>query len=166
MFHGEPLDTPNLNPKIEVAEVSEPPKYDAKNSYATTEKPLYESCKKQPPLSAVSKLLKIKSEFNLSENCYNRVLQFVKELLPNEANFPNESSKTPEETLKHFEKTKRVDTSSQPFLMTTRKKKKTENCVAVEVRQTATRETSENNLKDNISDTSNTGVNTTNNLGS
>ncbi|KAF7801513.1 uncharacterized protein G2W53_040624 [Senna tora] len=59
----------SFNPNSNV-EFDEPPNQDAKKFYdllKATEKPLYEGCSRQTPLSAVSRLLNIKSEFNMKQ---------------------------------------------------------------------------------------------------
>lgn len=40
------------------------------------------------------RLLNIKSEFNMSDNCYNYIFLFLKELLPKEAKLPNDYYRT------------------------------------------------------------------------
>ncbi|XP_039123357.1 uncharacterized protein LOC120259972 [Dioscorea cayenensis subsp. rotundata] len=48
----------------------------------TAEEPLWSGCESHTQLSAVARLLTIKSEFHISERCYDAVLQFMKEALP------------------------------------------------------------------------------------
>ncbi|XP_012841495.1 PREDICTED: uncharacterized protein LOC105961778 [Erythranthe guttata] len=59
-----------------------------------TEEPLYEGCKSHTPLSVMARLLNIKSEFNMSQACFNRILQLVRELLPDDTKLPNDFYKT------------------------------------------------------------------------
>ncbi|XP_039133289.1 uncharacterized protein LOC120270354 [Dioscorea cayenensis subsp. rotundata] len=48
----------------------------------TAKEPLWPGCESHTQLSAVARLLTIKSEFQMSERCYDTVLQFMKEALP------------------------------------------------------------------------------------
>ncbi|XP_012838845.1 PREDICTED: uncharacterized protein LOC105959319 [Erythranthe guttata] len=59
-----------------------------------TEEPLYEGCKLHTPLSATSRLVNIKSEFNMSGVCFNQILQLMKELVPNDNKLPTDFYKT------------------------------------------------------------------------
>ena len=43
---------------------------------------LWPRCDKHLQLSAVARLLKIKSKYHLSEQCYDSLLEFMKEALP------------------------------------------------------------------------------------
>ena len=73
------------------------PNSDAQKFYdllKAAEEPLYEGCETHTPLSAVSQLLNIKSEYNLSVNCFNRILEVVKEFLPKDAKLPKDFYKT------------------------------------------------------------------------
>ncbi|XP_054785879.1 uncharacterized protein LOC129292331 [Prosopis cineraria] len=115
-YHGEPLHYddvdyevardieervedavgPSVNPNTNI-ELDDPPSHNAQKFYEmleTAKEPLYEGCSRHTPLSAISRLLNIKSEFNLSENCYNCILQWVKELLPNDEKLPKDYYKT------------------------------------------------------------------------
>ncbi len=42
----------------------------------------------------VCRLLNIKSKFNMSKNCYNRILLLLKELLPEDAKLPGDYYRT------------------------------------------------------------------------
>ncbi|XP_054817658.1 uncharacterized protein LOC129317338 [Prosopis cineraria] len=87
---------PSVNPNTNI-ELDDPPSHNAQKFYEmleTAKEPLYEGCSRHTPLSAISRLLNIKSEFNLSENCYNCILQWVKELLPNDEKLPKDYYKT------------------------------------------------------------------------
>ena len=77
---------PNINPQYHVDE-EEMPDLKTQRLYEMLHKanePLWESCSKHTQLSAVARLLNIKSEFRMSEKCYDVVLQFMKEALPND----------------------------------------------------------------------------------
>ena len=56
--------------------------------------PLYEGYFTHTPLLAMSWLLNIKSEYNLSVNCFNRMLEVIREFLPEDAKLPNDFYKT------------------------------------------------------------------------
>ncbi|OIT07302.1 hypothetical protein A4A49_62955, partial [Nicotiana attenuata] len=59
-----------------------------------SEEPLFDRCTNHSTLLAVCRLLNIKSEFNMSDNCYNKILLFRKELLPEDAKLPNDYYRT------------------------------------------------------------------------
>nr|XP_009799015.1 PREDICTED: uncharacterized protein LOC104245146 [Nicotiana sylvestris] len=59
-----------------------------------SEEPLFNGCTNHSTLSVVCKLLNIKSEFNMSENCYNQIILFLKELLPEDAKLPDDYYRT------------------------------------------------------------------------
>ncbi len=44
--------------------------------------PLWDGCTKQTRLSAMTQLLSCKSEFNMTDRCFDRVLELMKEMLP------------------------------------------------------------------------------------
>ncbi|OMO57751.1 Transposon, En/Spm-like protein [Corchorus capsularis] len=52
------------------------------------DEPLYSSCNKHTKLSAVAQFLNVKSEFNLSASCYDRIMTIVKDLLPTDEKLP------------------------------------------------------------------------------
>ena len=53
------------------------------NMLDASKHPLYKGCKKgHSPLSAATKLMGIKTDYNLSEDCVNAITDFVKDLLP------------------------------------------------------------------------------------
>ena len=101
---------PNFNPNFDWGENNcvyndpinldsndDPPNVDAQKFYEllqAAEEPLYDGCETHTPLSAISQLLNIKSEYNLSVNCFNRILEVVKELLPKDAKLPKDFYKT------------------------------------------------------------------------
>ncbi|XP_057997364.1 uncharacterized protein LOC131176329 [Hevea brasiliensis] len=75
----------------------EPPNRNAQDfldMLRATEEPLFSGCMTHTPLSVVCRLLNIKSEFNMSENCYNRILLLLKELLTEDAKLPNDYYRT------------------------------------------------------------------------
>lgn len=51
--------------------------------------PLWEGCERHTRLSAVSQLLNIKSEFNLSHTCYDRIMSSIKSMMPEDEKLPN-----------------------------------------------------------------------------
>lgn len=51
--------------------------------------PLLEGCKRQTRLSAVSQLLNIKSEFNLSHACFDRIMSSIKSMMPSDEKLPS-----------------------------------------------------------------------------
>ena len=52
--------------------------------------PLYPGCEDHSPLEVVTRLLSIKSNFNMSQECYNRVLELIIEILPAGAKLPKD----------------------------------------------------------------------------
>lgn len=58
------------------------------------EESTFHGCKTHSTLFVVTILLNIKSKFNLSESCFNCILQLIKELLPKDAKLPNDLYKT------------------------------------------------------------------------
>lgn len=54
-----------------------------------SKEPLYPGCERETQLSAVSELLSIKTDFNLSENCMDRILQFCKRITPPNDTLPD-----------------------------------------------------------------------------
>lgn len=52
------------------------------------EEPLWDGCRKHTKLSAVSQLLNLKSESNMSESTYNRMMCILKDMLPDSAQLP------------------------------------------------------------------------------
>ncbi|XP_057739900.1 uncharacterized protein LOC130957009 [Arachis stenosperma] len=56
----------------------------------SADEPLWDGCTKHTILSAVTQLVNLKSEFNMSESCYNRMVAIIKSMLP-------ESEKLPED---------------------------------------------------------------------
>nr|GEY70099.1 hypothetical protein [Tanacetum cinerariifolium] len=81
---------PSFNPlefhdSVPQAPNSEPPNPKAKKFYdllSKAKEPLYKRCEKHSTLSAMSRLLNIKSDFNISQSCYDRVMHAVKEFIP------------------------------------------------------------------------------------
>lgn len=56
----------------------------------TADEPLWDGCKNHTRLSAVSQLMNCKSDFNMSESCYNRIISLVKSMLPKDALLPDD----------------------------------------------------------------------------
>ena len=52
------------------------------------DEPLWDGCEKHTRLSAVSQLLNLKSEFHMSESCFDRLLLLVKSMLPQSERLP------------------------------------------------------------------------------
>nr|XP_009598167.1 uncharacterized protein LOC104094019 [Nicotiana tomentosiformis] len=78
-------------------EEEQPPTRNAQEFFdmlKASEEPLFDGCVNHSTLSAVCRLLNIKSEFNMSDNCYNQILLFLKELLPEDAKLPNDYYRT------------------------------------------------------------------------
>ncbi|XP_016468630.1 uncharacterized protein LOC107791134 [Nicotiana tabacum] len=78
-------------------EEEQPPNRNAQEFFdmlKASEEPLFDGCVNHSTLSAVCRLLNIKSEFNMSDNCYNQILLFLKELLPEDAKLPNDYYRT------------------------------------------------------------------------
>ncbi|GJY80993.1 transposon, En/Spm-like protein [Tanacetum coccineum] len=54
------------------------------------DEPLWDGCKNHTRLSAVSQLMNCKSDYNMSESCYNRIISLVKSMLPQDAVLPDD----------------------------------------------------------------------------
>ncbi|KAK2420664.1 hypothetical protein QL285_031368 [Trifolium repens] len=52
------------------------------------DEPLWVGCHKHTKLSAVTQLLNLKSEFNMSESCYDRMIVIIKSMLPETEKLP------------------------------------------------------------------------------
>ena len=52
------------------------------------DEPLWDGCHKHTKLSAISQLLNLKSEFNMSESCYDRMIVIIKSMLPETEKLP------------------------------------------------------------------------------
>ncbi|KAJ7954650.1 Transposon, En/Spm-like protein [Quillaja saponaria] len=67
---------------------------------AAADEPLWEGCKVHTKLSAVTQLLNCKSDFNISEHCYDRLMSIIKSMLPDGDKLPSsffEAKKTVKE---------------------------------------------------------------------
>ncbi|XP_011073575.1 uncharacterized protein LOC105158490 [Sesamum indicum] len=53
------------------------------------DEPLWDGCKNHTKLSAVAQLLSIKSEYNLPEACYDRLVSTIKSMLPEDEKLPD-----------------------------------------------------------------------------
>ena len=76
-------DVQDLVPEIQHDEAPNPK---AKRFYellSKADQPLHKGCEKHSTLSAISRLLSIKSDFNISQNCYDRIVQTFREFIPN-----------------------------------------------------------------------------------
>ncbi|XP_042379879.1 uncharacterized protein LOC121972257 [Zingiber officinale] len=58
------------------------------------DEPLWNGCKNHTKLSAVTQLLNLKSEYNLPEACYDRLMSIIKSMLPESDNLPPNLYKT------------------------------------------------------------------------
>lgn len=71
--------------------IEEPPNAEAASFFDmldAADKPLWEKCGKHSQLSAVSRLLTIKSDHNMSVACFDELVKVMKEMLPPDANLP------------------------------------------------------------------------------
>ncbi|KAF7812383.1 uncharacterized protein G2W53_033359 [Senna tora] len=105
---------PSFNPNTNV-ESDEPPNQDAKKFYdllKATEKPLYEGCSRHTRFSAVSRLLNIKSEFNMSPPIIDSALQ------PQQSSDPPQISPEPDPNLQ----TNQTLDSARPLQVYSRRK--------------------------------------------
>lgn len=67
------------------SEFGEEPNAKAKQFYSMlddADTPLWDGCTKQTKISFVSQMLSIKTDYNLSETCYNRLMSTIKSSLP------------------------------------------------------------------------------------
>ena len=64
------------------------------NLFKATKEPLYQGCKTHIPLSAMSRLLNINLEYDLSGTCFNHLLDAIKEFLPEDVKLPKDFYKT------------------------------------------------------------------------
>lgn len=70
----------------------EPPNLKAKKFYnllSKADEPLYKGCEKHSTLSAMSRMLSIMSDFNMSQSCYDRMVQTIKEFMPDSTLCPS-----------------------------------------------------------------------------
>ncbi|EOY09573.1 Uncharacterized protein TCM_024990 [Theobroma cacao] len=51
---------------------------------SNAKEPLWSGCTKHTTLSAVSQLLNVKLKYNLSESCFVRLLEIIKNMLPSD----------------------------------------------------------------------------------
>ncbi|KAJ7975669.1 Transposon protein, putative, CACTA, En/Spm sub-class [Quillaja saponaria] len=71
--------------------IREEPNCDAQNFYdllKNADEPLWEGCDWHSRLSAVTQLLNCKSEFNMSESLYDRLISIIKGMLPKDEKLP------------------------------------------------------------------------------
>jgi hypothetical protein len=71
--------------------MQEPPNAEASSFFHMLEaadKPLWENCEKHTQLSAVTRLLSVKSEHNVSVSCFDGFIKAINEMLPQDANLP------------------------------------------------------------------------------
>ncbi|XP_017985270.1 PREDICTED: uncharacterized protein LOC108663891 [Theobroma cacao] len=67
---------------------------------STIEEPLWSGCTKHTTLSVVSQLLNVKSEYNLSESCFDRLLEIIKNMLPSDETLPTDFYRLKKEVAK------------------------------------------------------------------
>ncbi|XP_058003717.1 uncharacterized protein LOC131180116 [Hevea brasiliensis] len=94
-FQNAMADVPSLD--NEVDNMEELPNPESKKFYdmlKATEEELWPSCERHSQLSAVARMLHIKSENHLSEKCYDQIVNFVREVLPDENKFVDSFYKT------------------------------------------------------------------------
>jgi len=78
----------NVGPNFDFGmtqEIEEPPNEEASKFFKIlqdADEPLYQGCTSHSRLSAMSQLLNCKSEFNMSEACYDRLMSIMKSFLP------------------------------------------------------------------------------------
>lgn len=77
-----------VSPDFNVDATKEPPSREAKK-LKVTDVPIWNGCTKFSQLSLVSRLLKMKSENDMSEKCFNQIVQLLKEVVPPDNNIPN-----------------------------------------------------------------------------
>ncbi|XP_017972836.1 PREDICTED: uncharacterized protein LOC108661342 [Theobroma cacao] len=84
-----PEVTFNHGSENESSFVEEDPNPNASSFYSllsNVEEPLWVGCTKHTTLSAVSQLLNVKAEYNLSESCFDQLLEIIKNMLPSDEN--------------------------------------------------------------------------------
>ncbi|KAL2230660.1 UNVERIFIED_CONTAM: hypothetical protein Sindi_1660400 [Sesamum indicum] len=64
------------------------------------DEPLWDGCKNHTKLSAVSQLLNIKSEYNMPEACYDRLMSVIKTMLPEGEKLPDNLYRTKKQLAK------------------------------------------------------------------
>ncbi|XP_058003976.1 uncharacterized protein LOC131180645 [Hevea brasiliensis] len=85
------------SPNIEFENMKESPNSEAQKFYDmlnAAEEELWPGCDRHSQLSAVARMLNIKSEYHLSEKCYNAVVNFIREVLPDDNKFVDSFYKT------------------------------------------------------------------------
>ncbi|WRX23436.1 Transposase-associated domain - like 2 [Theobroma cacao] len=83
----------NYGCENELRFVEEDPNPNASSFYSllsTTEEPLWSGCPKHTTLLTVLQLLNVKSEYNLSESCFDRLLEIIKNMLPADETLPTD----------------------------------------------------------------------------
>lgn len=91
-FDGLGHGFPAVNHAVEI-EYEEEPNAKAQEFYKLlkdADTPLWEGCKKQTKLSFVSQQLNIKSDYNLSEACFNRIMETARSSLPENNSVPKD----------------------------------------------------------------------------
>ena len=82
---------PGFNVHEEHVHDEEPPNKTAERFYQLlkdADEPLWNGCQNHSRLSAVSQLLNLKSEFHISEICFDRLLLIIKSMLPQDEKLP------------------------------------------------------------------------------
>jgi hypothetical protein len=83
---GPDFHLPDLENSESEPQNVEPPNLKAKRFYellSKADKPLHQGCEQHSTLSATSRLLSIKLDFNISQACFDRFVQAIKEFIPN-----------------------------------------------------------------------------------
>jgi len=76
----------NQNVRDEESSTYQEPFY---NMVQGAQQPLYDSCSIHSELSAAVRLLSIKSDYNMPQNCFNKIVQLMKEMCPPNNRVPN-----------------------------------------------------------------------------
>ena len=90
-YHDMVMNAFSIRSNPEVQEVEEDPNPSAKkffNLLKNTDEPLWDGCKNHTRFSAVTQLLNLKSEFNMSVSCYDRMIAIIKSMLPESERLP------------------------------------------------------------------------------
>ncbi|XP_057999061.1 uncharacterized protein LOC131177905 [Hevea brasiliensis] len=94
-FQNMGSDAPS--PDIAFENMEEPPNLNAQKFYDmlnAAEEELWPGCERHSQLSAVARMLNIKSEHHLSEKCYDAIVNFISEILPDDNQFIDSFYKT------------------------------------------------------------------------
>lgn len=88
------VDGVGLNFDVEHStNLEDPPNADAQKLYEmlkAVDTPIWDGCVNHSVMSIVARLLSIKSENNMSEKCFNQIVQLMKEAFPPSTKLPND----------------------------------------------------------------------------